>query len=71
VFQRTLGVELLAVDAVQIHGRLVRVTDPETKRRIIGELFIRTFETQARGLVKRTWQGIPRFLVQSTICPCG
>ncbi|HEX7974678.1 MAG TPA: glutamine-hydrolyzing GMP synthase [Anaerolineales bacterium] len=39
------------------------VTDPEQKRRIIGELFIRTFENQARQL------GQPRFLVQGTIYP--
>jgi GMP synthase (glutamine-hydrolysing) len=39
------------------------VTEPEQKRRIIGELFIRTFEAQARQL------GAPRFLVQGTIYP--
>jgi GMP synthase (glutamine-hydrolysing) len=38
------------------------VTDP-SKRRIIGERFIRIFETQARQL------GMPRFLVQGTIYP--
>ncbi len=64
VFQRTLGVELAAVDAVSdfmeaLHG----VTDPEQKRKIIGERFIRTFENQARQL------GTPRFLVQGTIYP--
>jgi GMP synthase (glutamine-hydrolysing) len=42
---------------------LREVTDPETKRRIIGELFIRIFEVQARQL------GAPRFLVQGTIYP--
>jgi GMP synthase (glutamine-hydrolysing) len=42
-----------------LHG----VTEPERKRRIIGELFIRTFEAQARQL------GAPRFLVQGTIYP--
>jgi GMP synthase (glutamine-hydrolysing) len=39
------------------------VVDPEQKRRIIGELFIRIFEEQARRL------GKPRFLVQGTIYP--
>jgi GMP synthase (glutamine-hydrolysing) len=39
------------------------VQAPEDKRRIIGELFIRTFEEQARQL------GQPRFLVQGTIYP--
>jgi GMP synthase (glutamine-hydrolysing) len=64
VFRKNLGVELVAVDAVHdfmtaLHG----VTDPEEKRRIIGERFIRTFETQARQL------GMPPFLVQGTIYP--
>jgi GMP synthase (glutamine-hydrolysing) len=39
------------------------IEEPEQKRRIIGELFIRTFEDQARRL------GMPRFLVQGTIYP--
>lgn len=60
----TLGVELVCVDAVeQFMSALRGVTEPEQKRRIIGELFIRTFEGQARQL------GAPRFLVQGTIYP--
>lgn len=60
----TLDVELVSVDAVQqfmsaLHG----VTEPEQKRRIIGELFIRIFEDKARQL------GSPPFLVQGTIYP--
>ena len=39
------------------------VTDPERKRSVIGELFIRTFENQARQV------GQPHFLVQGTIYP--
>jgi len=39
------------------------VTEPEHKRRIVGEKFIRIFEQQARQL------GQPRFLVQGTIYP--
>ncbi|HEX9737021.1 MAG TPA: GMP synthase (glutamine-hydrolyzing), partial [Thermoanaerobaculia bacterium] len=39
------------------------VTDPEAKRRVIGERFIRVFEEQAAR------QGRPRFLVQGTIFP--
>ncbi|HLE51251.1 MAG TPA: glutamine-hydrolyzing GMP synthase [Anaerolineales bacterium] len=63
-FQRQLGVELIAVDAVdRFMGALRGVTDPEEKRRIIGETFIRVFEIQAQGL------GWPRFLVQGTIYP--
>jgi len=60
----SLGVELITVDAVdQFMGALRGVTDPERKRRIIGELFIRIFEAQARQT------GAPRFLVQGTIYP--
>jgi GMP synthase (glutamine-hydrolysing) len=59
-----LGVELVVVDAVeQFMHALKGVTEPEQKRRIIGELFIRIFEEQARQL------GLPRFLVQGTIYP--
>jgi GMP synthase (glutamine-hydrolysing) len=64
VFQKNLGVELVPVNAVDmfmeaLHG----ITEPEEKRRIIGALFIRIFEQQARQL------GLPRFLVQGTIYP--
>jgi len=59
-----LGVELIVVDAVESFLEALRgVSEPETKRRIIGELFIRLFEQQARQL------GKPRFLVQGTIYP--
>jgi GMP synthase (glutamine-hydrolysing) len=64
VFQKTLGTELIAVDAVsEFMAALHGVSEPEHKRRIIGELFIRIFEQQARQL------GLPRFLVQGTIYP--
>jgi GMP synthase (glutamine-hydrolysing) len=59
-----LGVELVVVDAVEQFMQALRgVVDPEQKRSIIGELFIRIFEHQARQL------GSPRFLVQGTIYP--
>lgn len=64
VFRETLGIELIAIDAIQDFMQALRgVTDPEQKRRIIGEMFIRTFEAEARRL------GMPRFLVQGTIYP--
>jgi GMP synthase (glutamine-hydrolysing) len=44
-------------------GALQGIIEPEQKRRIIGEEFIRLFEDQARQL------GSPRFLVQGTIYP--
>jgi GMP synthase (glutamine-hydrolysing) len=62
--QDTLGVELIVVDAAErFLDALHSVTHPESKRRIIGELFIRIFEEQARLL------GHPHFLVQGTIYP--
>jgi GMP synthase (glutamine-hydrolysing) len=63
-FRRNLGVELVAIDAsAEFLLALRGVTEPEIKRRLIGERFIRIFEAQARAL------GLPRFLVQGTIYP--
>ncbi len=63
-FVRSLGLHLITVDASEdFLGRLQGVSEPEAKRRIIGETFIRTFEAQARLL------GQPPFLVQGTIYP--
>ena len=44
-------------------ARLAGVTDPERKRKIIGEEFIRVFEEEARS------RGDVRFLVQGTLYP--
>ena len=55
---------VLAVDhSARFLNRLAEVTDPEKKRKIIGEEFIRVFEEEARAL------GEPRFLVQGTLYP--
>ena len=63
-FRNNLHSELITVDASQeFLSALAGVTDPEQKRRIVGEKFIRVFEAQARQL------GQPRFLVQGTIYP--
>ncbi|MDR3576652.1 MAG: glutamine-hydrolyzing GMP synthase [Anaerolineaceae bacterium] len=63
-FRRNLGPGLVVVDAsTTFLGALSGVSEPEAKRRIIGETFIRTFEAQARQL------GEPHFLVQGTIYP--
>jgi GMP synthase (glutamine-hydrolysing) len=63
-FRKNLGVNLVVVNAVEeFLDALDGVTEPETKRRIIGETFIRIFEAEARRL------GQPRFLVQGTIYP--
>lgn len=62
--QDHLGSELVTVEASRIFLDALRgVTDPERKRQIIGETFIRIFEEQARRV------GKPRFLVQGTIYP--
>ncbi|OQY88311.1 MAG: GMP synthase (glutamine-hydrolyzing) [Anaerolineae bacterium UTCFX2] len=64
VLQEQLGIELICVEAESRFLEALRgVTAPEEKRRIIGELFIRIFEEQARQL------SLPRFLVQGTIYP--
>jgi GMP synthase (glutamine-hydrolysing) len=63
-FQENLGVELIVADAeAEFLSALKGVTEPEKKRLIIGEKFIRIFEAQARQL------GMPPFLVQGTIYP--
>ena len=59
-----MNVELITVDAAAEFLEALRgVREPEHKRRIIGEKFIRLFEAQARHV------GSPRFLVQGTIYP--
>jgi GMP synthase (glutamine-hydrolysing) len=56
--------ELVVVDAsTEFLAALNGVTDPEQKRSIVGERFIRVFEKQAEAL------GHPRFLLQGTIYP--
>ena len=50
-FREMLGVELVAVDAAgEFFAALRGVVDPEQKRRIVGEKFIRVFERQAQAL---------------------
>ena len=64
-FQRAMGMRLVAVNAIKdFLTALEGVTDPEQKRRIIGEKFIRTFEREARSL--GAGHG---FLVQGTLYP--
>ena len=62
------GVDLKVVDASdQFLSALAGVTDPETKRKIIGREFIRTFESAAREVVGEA--GDVEFLVQGTLYP--
>ena len=61
-FREGLGIPLVHVDASdRFLDRLADVTDPELKRKIIGEEFIRVFEEEARKLTDA------RFLVQGTL----
>jgi GMP synthase (glutamine-hydrolysing) len=63
-FRRHFHVPLVHVRAQErFVGKLAGVTEPEQKRKIIGEEFIRTFEEESRKL------GKAKFLVQGTIYP--
>ena len=64
VFRNQMDANLVYVDAVdRFLDKLAGVSDPETKRKIIGAEFIRVFEEEARKL-----NGI-EFLAQGTIYP--
>lgn len=64
VFRNQMNANLIYVDAVdRFLDKLAGVSDPETKRKIIGAEFIRVFEEEARKL-----EGI-EFLAQGTIYP--
>jgi len=64
-FQRAMGMRLVAVNAIEdFLAALEGVTDPEQKRQIIGEKFIRVFERQAGALGAGH-----EFLVQGTLYP--
>ena len=64
VFRNQMDANLIYVDAVdRFLDKLAGVTDPEKKRHIIGDEFIRVFEEEARKQ-----EGI-EFLAQDTIYP--
>ncbi|CAB5239512.1 unannotated protein [freshwater metagenome] len=66
-FVAATGIDLVVVDAVdQFLSALAGVTDPETKRKIIGREFIRSFEKAARDIAAG---GDVEFLVQGTLYP--
>jgi GMP synthase (glutamine-hydrolysing) len=63
-----LGLHLDAVDASsRFLGKLKGVTDPEKKRKIIGNEFIKVFEKEARRIEKS--EGKVKWLVQGTLYP--
>lgn len=62
--QGQYDLNFVRVNAQQrFYGKLAGVTDPEQKRKIIGEEFIRVFEEEAKKI------GAVDFLVQGTIYP--
>lgn len=64
IFAKQFGMNLITVEAEdRFLSKLKGVSDPEDKRKIIGEEFIRVFEEEAKKL------GDIPFLVQGTIYP--
>ena len=64
IFRKQFAMNLIRVNAQErFLGRLAGVADPEQKRKIIGEEFIRVFEEEANKL------GDIDYLVQGTIYP--
>ena len=65
------GIRLVVVDARRrFLDALADVSDPETKRKIIGREFIRVFEDAARSIVDAAGADEPvQFLVQGTLYP--
>ena len=67
VFKDELGADLIYVDATdRFLDKLASVSDPETKRKIIGKEFIDLFDEEARKLAA---DGSYKFLAQGTIYP--
>ena len=63
-----LGLHLVAVEATdRFLKKLAGVTDPERKRKIIGNEFIEVFDQEARRIEKE--QGEVEWLVQGTLYP--
>ena len=63
-FAENMGVKVIRVDAEQrFLDRLAGVTDPEAKRKIIGNLFVDIFEEEAAKISDAKW------LAQGTIYP--
>lgn len=71
--QDHLGINLTLVDASELFlGRLKGVTDPEQKRKIIGNTFVQVFETEGEKIEKLQEQqgrGKIEFLLQGTLYP--
>jgi len=64
MFEESYNLNLISIDASEIFiSRLVGVSDPEKKRKIIGSTFIDVFEEESKKL------GVVKYLVQGTLYP--
>ena len=69
MFRDHYNIPLVHVDAAdKFIGELEGVADPETKRKIIGRLFIEVFEEEAKKIAS-DGKGAPSFLAQGTLYP--
>jgi GMP synthase (glutamine-hydrolysing) len=69
LFREHFNIPLVHVDASDLFiGELEGVSDPETKRKIIGRLFIDVFEAEAKKIAA-DGRGAPQFLAQGTLYP--
>ncbi|MCW1065393.1 GMP synthase (glutamine-hydrolyzing), partial [Streptococcus anginosus] len=67
-----MGIRVITVDeSERFLSALAGVTDPETKRKIIGREFIRSFEAAQRRVIEMVGEqgGEIKFLVQGTLYP--
>lgn len=64
MFEESYNLNLISIDSSEIFiSRLVGVSDPEKKRKIIGSTFIDVFEEESKKL------GVVKYLVQGTLYP--
>ena len=69
LFRDHYNIPLVHVDASEMFiGALEGVSDPETKRKTIGKLFIDVFEAEAKKIAS-DGKGAPEFLAQGTLYP--
>jgi GMP synthase (glutamine-hydrolysing) len=69
LFRGHYNIPLVHVEAGELFlGALIGIRDPEEKRKIIGRLFIATFEREAKKIAA-DGRGLPEFLGQGTLYP--
>jgi GMP synthase (glutamine-hydrolysing) len=73
LLQEHLGINLTLADASELFlGRLKGITNPEEKRKIIGNTFVEVFESEAAKIEKlqeKEGKGKIEFLLQGTLYP--